>query len=129
MEESINENENVKSEEKLDKEEEKEKKKRILKDGIKTLIGTEIRSFTFGSLMTLQSLNPYIISYLRHYQDEKTLTLQYGYFFRLVHLLTLTVFGIFTPAIQKKVGLRFIILFGGIVDILYCFILYVSKNY
>jgi MFS family permease len=129
MEESINENENVKSEEKLDKEEEKEKKKRILKDGIRTLIGSEIRGFTFGSLMTLQSLNPYIISYLRHCQEEKTLTLQYGYFFTLVHLLTLTVFGIFTPAIQKKVGLRFIILFGGIVDILFCLILYFSKNY
>ena len=129
MEESINENENAKSEEKLDKEEEKEKKKRILKDGIKTLIGTEIRRFTFGSLMTLQSLNPYIISYLRHCQEEKTLTLQYGYFFTLVHLLTLTVFGIFTPAIQKKVGLRFIILFGGIFDILFCLILYFSKNY
>ena len=81
MEESINENEDVKSEEKIDKEEEEIKKKRILKDGIKTLIGTEIRRFTFGSLMTLQSLNPYIISYLRHCQDEKTLTLQYGYFF------------------------------------------------
>jgi MFS family permease len=129
MEESINENENEKSEENIDKEEEEGKKKRILKDGIKTLIGTEIRRFTFGSLMTLQSLNPYIISYLRHCQVEKTLTLQYGYFFRLVHLLTLTVFGIFTPAIQKKVGLRFIILFGGIFDILFCLILYFSKNY
>ena len=129
MEESINENENEKSEENIDKEEEEGKKKRILKDGIKTLIGTEIRRFTFGSLMTLQSLNPYIISYLRHFQDEKTLTLQYGYFFRLVHLLTFTVFGIFTPAIQKKVGLRLIILFGGIVDIIFCLILYFSKNY
>lgn len=129
MEESINENENEKSEENIDKEEEEGKKKRILKDGIKTLIGTEIRRFTFGSLMTLQSLNPYIISYLRHFQDEKTLTLQYGYFFRLVHLLTFTVFGIFTPAIQKKLGLRLIILIGGIVDIIYCVILYISKNY
>jgi hypothetical protein len=103
MEESINENENIESEEKLeDKEEEEEeegKKKRILKDGIKTLIGTEIRSFTFGSLMTLQSLNPYIISYLRHYQDEKTLTLQYGYFFRLVHLLTLILYYMFQKII------------------------------
>ena len=100
MEESNEKSENI------DKEEEEGKKKRILKDGIKTLIGTEIHRFTFGSLMTLQNLNPYIISYLRHCQDEKTLTLQYGYFFRLVHLLTFTVFRIFTPAIQKKLGLR-----------------------
>ena len=129
MEEANNEIEKEKSEENLDKEEKEGKMRRILKDGIKTLIGTEIRNFAFGSLMTLQSLRPYLISYLRHYQEEKTLTLQYGYFFTLVHLLTFTVFGIFTPAIQKKVGLRLIILFGGIIDIIFCLILYYSKNY
>ena len=115
------------SEEEIDKMQERQKK--ILFDGIKTLIGTEILKLSFGALIAMYSLSAYLLSYLRHFQKEKTLTLQHGYFFSLILLLTMSIFNIFAPAVEKKVGLKFVILIGSSVDILCCLIFNFSKSY
>jgi hypothetical protein len=72
---------------KTGKEEEKEndptfiaKRKQTLKDGILTLVGNEFHRIFFGSTMVILNLTTYLMSYLRHYQEEKTITLQYTYF-------------------------------------------------
>ena len=117
------------SEEEIDEIQKEEKQKRIRNDAIKTLIGTEIHRFGFGTLMALNALKSYLLSYLRHFQKEKTLNLQHGYFFGLIILVTMSIFNIFAPAIQKKLGLRLVMIFCSLIDVLSCFILYVSKNY
>jgi hypothetical protein len=107
----------------------KKEQKKILKDSIMTLIGTEIFRLGINSLLVELGLSTYLISYLRFFQDKKTLTLQYSYFFRLAMLLVMNIFGIFTPYIQKKLGFRIVVIFIGVSGTLFYFILYLSTNY
>ena len=110
-------------------EKEKKEQKKILKDSIKTLIGTEIFRLGIHSLLVQLGLSTYLISYLRFFQDKRTLTLQHSYFFRLTVLLVMNILGIFTPYIQKKLGFRTVVIFIGVSGTLYYLILYISTNY
>ena len=110
-------------------EKEKKEQKKILKDSIKTLIGTEIFRLGIHSLLVQLGLSTYLISYLRFFQDKRTLTLQHSYFFRLTVLLVINILGIFTPYIQKKLGFRTVVIFIGVSGTLYYLILYISTNY
>jgi len=107
----------------------KKEQKKILRDSILTLIGTEIFRLGIGSLLVQLGLSTYLISYLRYFQEKKTLTLQHSYFFRLAFILLYNIFSIFTPYIQKKLGFRIIVIFIGLFGTLYYFILYISKNF
>ena len=91
----------------MDKNDElKKEQKKILRDSILTLIGTEIFRLGIGSLLVQLGLSTYLISYLRYFQEKKTLTLQHSYFFRLTMIIFYNIFGIFTPYIQKKLDLE-----------------------
>ena len=121
---------------KTGKEEEKEndptfiaKRKQTLKDGILTLVGNEFHRIFFGSTMVILNLTTYLMSYLRHYQEEKTITLQYTYFLGPIMSITM---GLFTPSvgmIENKIGLKLSIVLGSILCIWSSVILYLSKNY
>ena len=107
----------------------KAQKKKTLKDGILSLIANELHLIGYGSLMVFLNLTTYLMSYLRHYQDEKTLTLQYTYFIGPVMSITM---GLFTPCvgmIENKIGLKLSIVLGGILCLWSSVILYFSKNY
>ena len=106
-----------------------EKNKKTLKDGILTLIGNELHRICFGCVMVIFNLTTYLMSYLRHYQDEKTITLQYTYFLGPIMSITM---GLFTPcvgAIENKIGLKFSVILGGVLLIWSNLILYFSKSY
>lgn len=105
------------------------KRKQTFKDGILTLIGNEFHQIGFGCLMVIHNLTTYLISYLRHYQDEKSITLQYSYFIGPVMSITM---GLFTPCvgiIENKIGLKLSLVLGGILNLWSSVILYFSKNY
>ena len=83
------------------------RKKIALRDGILTLIGNEFHRIGFGCLMVIFNLTTYLMSYLRHYQKEKTITLQYTYFIGPVMSITM---GLFTPTVgmlEHKLGLQY----------------------
>jgi len=105
------------------------KRKLTFKDGILTLIGNEFHRIGFGCLMVIHNLTTYLISYLRHYQEEKSITLQYTYFIGPVMSITM---GLFTPCvgiIENKIGLKLSLVLGGILNLWSSVILYFSKNY
>ena len=105
------------------------KKKLTLRDGILTLVGNELHRISFGCLMVIFNLTTYLMSYLRHYQEEKTITLQYTYFIGPIMSITM---GLFTPTVgylEHKLGLKFSIILGSLLNLWFCIILYLSKNY
>lgn len=105
------------------------KKKLSLRDGILTLIGNEFHRIGFGCNMVIFNLTTYLMSYLRHYQKKKTITLQYTYFIGPVMSITM---GLFTPMvgiIENKIGLKLSIVLSGILSLWSSTILYFSKNY
>ena len=107
----------------------KAQKKKTLRDGILTLIANELHLIGFMCLMVIHNLTTYLMSYLRHYQEEKTITLQYTYFIGPVMSITM---GLFTPCvgmIENKIGLKLAIVLGGILCLWSSVILYLSKNY
>ena len=79
--------------------------------------------------MVIFNLTTYLMSYLRHYQKKKTITLQYTYFIGPVMSITM---GLFTPMvgiIENKIGLKLSIVLSGILSLWSSTILYFSKNY
>ena len=105
------------------------KKKVTLRDGILTLIGNEFNRIGFGCLMVIFNLTTYLMSYLRHYQEKKTITLQYTYFIGPVMSITM---GLFTPTVgylEHKLGLKLSIVLGSLLCLWSSVILYLSKNY
>ena len=107
----------------------KEKRKKTLRDGILTLLGNEFHRIGFGCLMVIHNLTTYLMSYLRHYQEEKTLTLQYTYFIGPVMSITMGLFTPFVGTIENKIGLKLAVILGGILCLWSSVILYLSKNY
>ena len=103
--------------------------KEILKDAIRTLIGSEISFFAYLSLLNTINLNIYLISYLRALQSEKTLALEHSYFFAPVLMITFTTMNLFLNPIEKKIGLKASIIIGSIINVLSCLLLYFSENY
>ena len=106
-----------------------EKRRQTIRDGILTLIGNEFHRISFGCIMVIFSLTTYLMSYLRHYQTKKSITLQYTYFIGPVMSITM---GLFTPTvgmIENKLGLRLSLILGTILNIWSTIILYLSKNY
>ena len=112
-----------------EKDEMNEKKKKTLRDGILTLLGNELHLVGFGCLMVIHNLTTYLMSYLRHYQEEKTLTLQYTYFIGPVMSITMGLFTPFVGTIESKIGLKLAVILGGILCLWSSVILYLSKNY
>ena len=107
----------------------KAKKKVTLRDGILTLIGGEFNRIGFGCLMVIFNLTTYLMSYLRHYQEQKSITLQYTYFIGPVMSITM---GLFTPTVgylEHKLGLKLSIVLGSLLCFWSIIILYLSKNY
>jgi MFS family permease len=105
------------------------KRRKTIRDGILTLIGNEFHRISFGCLMVIFSLTTYLMSYLRHYQTEKTITLQYTYFIGPVMSITM---GLFTPTvgmIENKLGLKLSLILGSLLNLWSVIILYLSKNY
>ena len=105
------------------------KKKVTLRDGILTLIGNQLNSIGFGCLMVIFNLTTYLMSYLRHYQEKKTITMQYTYFIGPVMSITM---GLFTPTVgylEHKLGLKLAIVLGSLLCLWSSIILYLSKNY
>ena len=107
----------------------KENKKKTLRDGILTLIANELHLVGFGCLMVIYNLTTYLMSYLRHYQKEKTLTLQYTYFIGPVMSITMGLFTPFVGTIESKIGLKLAVILGGFLCLWSSVILYLSKNY
>ena len=107
----------------------KENKKKTLRDGILTLIANELHLVGFGCLMVIHNLTTYLMSYLRHYQKEKTLTLQYTYFIGPVMSITMGLFTPFVGTIESKIGLKLAVILGGFLCLWSSVILYLSKNY
>ena len=107
----------------------KEQNKTILIHGIRNLIVGEINQFILNSHLGLFAVMVYRISYLREFQEEKTLDLQYIYFIPIVFQITMAVINLFSPSLQKKVGLRGVIIIGLIINISSNIILYFSKKY
>ena len=98
---------------------EKEKKKKVYRDGIITLIGSQIHSTGFGSLYALFNLNRYLISYLRYYQEgEKTLTYEYTYAISLVMSIAVGLFTPFVSIFENKLGLIKALILGALIDII-----------
>ena len=105
------------------------KRRQTIRDGILTLIGNEFHRIASGCIMVIFSLTTYLISYLRHYQTKKSITLQYTYFIGPVMSITM---GLFTPTvgiIENKLGLKLALILGSILHIWSVIILYLSKNY
>ena len=105
------------------------KKRQTIRDGILTLIGNEFHRIASGCIMVIFSLTTYLMSYLRHYQTKKTITLQYTYFIGPVMSITM---GLFTPTvgmIENKLGLKLSLILGSLLSIWSVIILYLSKNY
>jgi hypothetical protein len=104
-----------------------EKEKLTLKDAIKTYISCEIYSIGFTSLFIIDKLKSYLISYLREHQGEnKTLKLEYSYFFGTIDSV-FQITPIFAAAIQNKIGLRNSVVLGGIITILALIFMMFSK--
>ena len=120
----------IKNEEKKENDELFAQSKKVtLRDGILTLIGNEFHRIGFGCIMVIFNLTTYLMSYLRHYQEKKTITLQYTYFIGPVMSITM---GLFTPTvgvIENKIGLKLSIILGGLLSLWSSVILYYSKNY
>ena len=107
----------------------KEKTKLSLRDGIKTVIGEQLYNIGLGCFMVIFNLTTYLMSYLRHYQEVKTITLQYSYFIGPVFSITM---GLFIPTVgifENKLGLKLSIILGCILILWSSIILYFSKNY
>ena len=105
------------------------KRRLTIRDGILTLIGNEFHRIAFACIMVIFSLTTYLMSYLRHYQTKKTITLQYTYFVGPVMSITM---GLFTPTvgmIENKLGLKLSLILGSLLNIWSVIILYLSKNY
>jgi hypothetical protein len=105
------------------------KRRQTIRDGILTLIGNEFHRIASGCIMVIFSLTTYLMSYLRHYQTKKTITLQYTYFIGPVMSITM---GLFTPTvgmIENKLGLKLSLILGSLLSIWSVIILYLSKNY
>ena len=107
----------------------KENNKKVLFGGIRNIIAGEINTLILCSLMSVLSLGVYRISYLRFYQDEKTLDLQYSYFISIAFTITLTICNLFAPTLQNKIGLRGVIICGLIINLISNLILFFSKQY
>ena len=106
-----------------------ENNKTVLFGGIRNIIAGEINTLILCSLMSVLSLGVYRISYLRFYQDEKTLDLQYSYFISIAFTITLTICNLFAPTLQNKIGLRGVIICGLIINLISNLILFFSKQY
>ena len=105
------------------------KRRQTIRDGILTLIGNEFHRIASGCIMVIFSLTTYLMSYLRHYQTKKSITLQYTYFIGPVMSITM---GLFTPTvgmIENKLGLKLSLILGSLLSIWSVIILYLSKNY
>jgi MFS family permease len=114
---------------KMEYKEDPAKNKLSLRDGILTLIGNQLHHILFGCVMVIFNLNTYLMSYLRHYQEKKTITLQYNYFIGPIMSITM---GLFTPTvgvIENKLGLKLSIILGDLLTLWFTVILYFSKNY
>jgi hypothetical protein len=107
----------------------KEKNSIVLIDAIKNLIANEIFSFASTSLLTIVSILVYRISYLRHCQEEKTLDLQHLYFNSIIFTFSMTAINLFATTIEKKLGLKWSIVVGTLIQIISFLILFFSKNY
>ena len=107
----------------------KKKGKEILKDAIRTFIGTEISYFSYFSLFNTINLNIYLISYLRALDSNKNLKLEHSYFFAPVLMITFITMNLFLNPIEKKLGLKVSIIVGTTINILSCLLLYYSENY
>ena len=108
----------------------KKTSKEILKDAIRTLIGTEVSSISFFALFNSMNLNIYLISYLREKQsDNKKLKLEHSYFFAPVLMITFLTMNLFLNPIEKKLGIKISLIVGTTIIILSCLLLYFSEKY
>ena len=107
----------------------KEKEKKKLIYGIRNLIANEINFLGTASLMGLVSLGVYRISYLRHFQKEKTLDLQHSYFFGIIFRITSTFTNLFAAGLERKLGLRGVIIIGTIIRLISNLITFFSKSF
>jgi MFS family permease len=125
MKETLNDKQQIvsKEEEFIDK----GKKNLLLIAGVRNLIANEINAVAFNALMSLMTVNIYRISYLRHFQEEKTLDLQYSYFNSVVFSITMAVTNLFATTFEKKLGLKRVIILGVIIRSVSYVILYFSK--
>jgi len=113
--------------EKNDEKEEIKKNKKLLRDALINLFSNMIYNFGFGALGTLGNLLTYLLSYLRGLQGEdKTITLQYSYYFSIVAII-FGVVQIIAPAIQNKIGLRCSAIVGTCITISSILLMYFSR--
>ena len=69
------------------------------------------------------------MSYLPHYQEEKTITFQYTYFLGPIMSITMDLFTPTVGYLEHKLGLKLSIILGSLLNIWFTIILYLSKNY
>jgi len=111
------------------KERDIKQEKLTLRDAIKTYISSEINNIGFISLFIIDNLMTYLLSYLRELQGEKkTIGLEHSYFFGMITSM-FEITPIFAATIQKKIGLRFSVVLGGIIIILALLLILFSKSF
>ena len=101
----------------------------VLMDGIKNLIANEINAIAFNALMALMTVYIYRISYLRHFQIEKTLDIHYRYFISIVFQVTMAGINLYATTFERKFGLKVVIIAGTIFRTISYLILCFSKYY
>ena len=102
--------------------------KNSTKNGILSIVGAITHKIGISALWVLANLVTYLISYLRKFPENNSLTLIYTYFFAPILSTTLTGFMPVCGIIEFKLGCQKAIIIGALVIMLGYTILYVSKN-
>jgi hypothetical protein len=115
--------------EKTDGKEKISKQKKLIRDAIINLLSLRIYLFGFGAFGILGNLLTYVLSYLRGLQGEnKTITLQYSYFFVIIGII-FGIVQIIAPAIQNKIGLKCSVIVGSSILLASMILFYFSKSF
>ena len=104
--------------------------KNSTKNGILSLIAVFVLHFGIAGTWVQENLPPYLISYLRKFEDSnnRSLSLLYSYFFTPILTITYTGFMPVCGIIEFKLGCEKSIIIGSLVVMLGYGILYISHN-
>ena len=107
------------------------KEKSQKRNGLLSLIACFIYSIGSNVNFILLDFTVYIISYLKKYdpKNNESLTLQYIYFISSISTVTLGLFVSFSGFLEFKLGIKNILLFGALIQIIGCFIIYFTNNF
>lgn len=102
--------------------------KNSTKNGILSVVGAIMHKIGISAIWVLANLATYLISYLKKYDDDNSLSLIYTYFFGPILSTTLTGFMPICGVLEFKLGVQRAVIVGGLVIMLGYSILFISHS-